>query len=240
MTQPSFAYEHALPSLRVTKDFLANLEQYLIKKAIDTSLVSAEEAQTSLKFKIDDSLGSESLTTIAQFDATRFSDSTSRIEVEFESPYRKDGTRLRIRLNFAKGRLFSTIAITATAPAAKELVLGLKDGIMRTLESHRTWHWLCHPNAQSWGALLGGLGTILGLVLYRLNGKDVAFPFLVGALILLWFYLFQLGSLRPYTTFDTRATDRSDKIWLWFIMGLGTFFLFGTLLVMLRRPLLGF
>jgi hypothetical protein len=239
MPSPSFSYEQPLQSLRVTKDFLASLEQYLLKKVIETSIASAEEAETCLTIKIVDSLGSERLNSISQLDSTNFADSTAQIEVELETPYRRDGSRLKIRLNFAKSRLFSTVAISATAPNAKELVLGLKDGIMRTLEHHRTWHWICHPIAQVWG-LVFGAGTTLGIALYRADGKDTIYPFLLGIFFLVFLYLFQLGSLRPYTVFDTRAAERSDKIWNWFITGLGTFVLFGTLFTLLRRPLLGF
>ena len=239
MPSPSFSYEHPLRSLRVTKDFLANLEQYLLKKVVETSIATEEEAAACLKIKIDDSLGSERLNSIAQLDGTRFADSTNQIEVELETPYKRDGSKLRIRLNFAKSRLFSTVAISATAPNAKELVLGLKDGILRTLEPHGTWHWICHPIAQAW-ALVFVAGTALGIAIYRVDGKDTIYPFLLGAFVLVWLYLFQLGPLRPYTVFDTRAAERSDKVWSWFMTGLGTFILFGTLFTLLRRPLLGF
>lgn len=239
MTHPSFTYEHPLPSLRVTKDFLASLEQYLLKRVVDSALVSTEEAQASLVIKVNDSFGSEKLNSISQFDASRFSDSTTQIEIELGSPYRRDGMRLKIRLNFARGRLFSTVAISATTPNARDFVLGLKDGIMRVVDPQRTWHWVCHPNAQGWGAFIG-IGAILGVSLFRLDAKDILYPFSLGAFAFVFLYLSQLSSLRPYTVFDSRASERSDKIWSWLIGGLGTFLLFGTLLTFIRRPLLGF
>ena len=49
MTHPSFAYDHPLPSLRVTKDFLVSLEDYLVKKVSESSLMSIEEAQAALR-----------------------------------------------------------------------------------------------------------------------------------------------------------------------------------------------
>lgn len=239
MSHPSFSYEHPLPSLRVTKDFLASLEQYLMKKVIDSSLVTSEEAQTCLRIKIDDSYGSERLDSVSQASGTRFSDSTSQVEVEVNTPYRGDGTKLRIRLNFARGRLFSTVAISATAPNAKELVLTLKDGIFRILDPQRTWHWLCHPNAQAWASIFG-VGVVLVVALVQSDGKGSTFPYLFAAAIFAWLYLFQFASLRLYTVFDTRAAERSDKVWTWLITGICTFALFGTLAVLVRRHFLGF
>lgn len=239
MTYPSFAYEYPLPSIRVTKDFLVSLEQYLQKRVVDSALMSAEEAKAAFVIKIEDSLGLEKLNSISQFDASRFADSTSRIEIELESPFQRDGTRLKIRLNFTKGRLFSTIAISATTQNARELVLSLKDGIMRVVDPQRNWHWIFHPIAQVWGAFFG-IGAVLGFSLYRLDAKDGLYLYNLGALTFVFFYLSPLSLLRPYTVFDSRAAERSDKIWNWLIGGIGTFLLFGTLLTFLRRPLLGF
>lgn len=239
MTHPSFSHEQALPSLKVTKDFLHSLEQYLVKWVVDASIVSQEEASKLLSIKIEDSLGSETVTSISQVTASRFADSTSRIEVELATPYKPDGTRLRVRLNFSRGRLFSTLAISATMPNARELALGLKDGLLRMLEPQKTGHWIAHPISQVWGALFAG-GVWIGYFLYQASGKEAYFPYLLGSFSLVLIYLFGMGSLRSYTVFDSRASERADKIWGWFIGGVATFLLFGTLLTLFRRPLLGF
>ena len=239
MTHPSFAYDHPLPSLRVTKDFLVSLEEYLVKKVSETSLMSLEEAQAALRIEIDDSLGSERLNSIAQLDASCFSDSTNRIEVELEAPYRKDDRRLRIRLSFSKGRLFSTLAISATAPNARDVVLSLKEGIFRVVDPQRTWHWLFHPNPQTWG-VVSVIGIILVYLLIHQDLKGSIFPLTLVTFAFIWFYLFKFGSLRPYIAFDSRASKRYDKIWSWFITGLGTFIFFGTLFTLFRRHIFGF
>jgi len=238
MTHPSFSHEQSLPSLKVTKDFLHSLEQYFVKRVVDASIVSQEEASKLLSIKIEDSLGSETIASISQVTASRFADSTSRIEVELATPYKPDGTRLRVRLNFSRGRLFSTLAISATMPNARELALGLKDGLLRMLEPQKTWHWIAHPTAQVWGALFAG-GVWIGYFLFQASGKEAHFPYLLGSFALVWIYLFGMGSLRSYTVFDSRASERADKIWGWFIGGVATFLLFGTLLTLFRRPLLG-
>lgn len=239
MTNPSFSHEQSLPSLRVTKDLLESLEKYLVQRVVDVAMLTEEEVKLALSIRIEDNLGTEEMISIDQMTPSRFADSTSRVEIKFASPYRPDGLRLRVRLNFAKGRLFSTLAISATMPNAKEVALGLRDGLLRVLEPQRTWHWIVHPSAQWWGCVMG-VSLWLGYSLFSTDRKEPYYPILLGAFAFAWFYLLGIGTLRPYTTFESRASDRSDKIWSWFLGGTGTFLLFGTLLTFLRRPLLGF
>jgi hypothetical protein len=239
MTLPSFSHEQALPSLKVTKAVLESLEQYLTKRFVDAALLSVDEMTKALSIRIEDSLGTEEINTIKDMATSRFADSTSNVEIGFNLPYRNDGTHLRVRLRFSKERLFSTIAINASIANAREFVLGLRDGLMRMLEPQKTWHWVAHPKSEAWAAA----SVVGGWVAYQLftsTGKETYFPYLVGSSALLWFYLFGIGSLRPYVVFESRASERSDKIWSWLLGGIATFLLFGTLLTFVRRPLLGF
>lgn len=239
MTNPSFSHEQPLPSLRVTKDLLESLEKYLVKRVVDVVMLTEEEAKLALSIRVEDSLGTEEMISIDQMTPSRFADSTSRVEIELASPYRPDGLRLRVRLNFAKGRLFSILAISATMPNAREVALGLRDGLLRVLEPQRTWHWIVHPIPQWWGGIMG-VSLWLGYSLFSTDSKGPYYPVLLGIFAFALFYLFGVGILRSYTTFESRASDRSDKIWGWFLGGAGTFLVFGTLLTFLRRPLLGF
>lgn len=239
MTHPSFTYEQTLPSLKITKSFLELLEQYMIKRFVDSGLLGEEEMDKAFSIRIEDSRGTERINTIKQMAASKFADSASNVEVELEFPYRHDGTRLRVHLRFAKGRLFSSMAINTTMPNAREFAFGLRDGLIRMFEPQRTWHWLAHPKPEAWGIVFA-MGGMLGFKLFTSSGKETYFVYLLGSFALIWFYIFGMGSLRPYTVFESRASDRSDKIWSWFIGGIATFLLFGTLLTFLRRPLLGF
>ncbi|MDP1675195.1 MAG: hypothetical protein Q8L65_19055 [Burkholderiales bacterium] len=239
MSYPAFNFENRLPSIRVTKDFLGALERYLLKKVVEVGMVDEDKALSCIEIKIEDSLGSERLSSISQFESSRFSDSTSRIEIEFERPYIGDGKRLKIRLNFTKNRLFTSLAISASAPNARELVLGLRDGILRTIEPQNTWHWIFHPNAAISGLIFGG-GVILGVQMFRIGPTDPSQLFVTGGFIFVWIYLFLLGTWFPYTGFDSKSAERAGKIFNWLLTGVATFLVFGTLFTMLRRPLLGF
>ncbi|QTN21439.1 hypothetical protein HZ992_14730 [Rhizobacter sp. AJA081-3] len=239
MQQPAFSHEQALPSLKVNKDLLEALEKYLVKRFSDALQTSEEEIRKRYSLQIEDSLGTEKLASVEQMSATKFADSTSQVEVELDSPYREDGQRMRVRVRFSKGRLFSTLAVSAAAPNARELVLGVRDGLLRVLEPHKTWNSLAHPSSAGWGIGIG-LGGWMMYGLFAADAKSTYFPFLLAAFTLLWLYLFAFGPLRPYSTFESRASERNEKIWSWLIAGLGTFLLFGTLLTLYRRSVLGF
>ena len=243
MRSPSFSYVHPLPSLRVTKGFLLALEQFLLKRAFDASLLSQDQAQEAIRIRIKDGLGTENLRSMSQLEAARFAESTEEIEISLDSPYRNDGTKLAVRLHLSKGRLFSSMSIDATGPNARETVLGLKEGLLRMVEPQRTWHWLCHPTAPVWGALFA-FDCLLGYLLFMFKGADPSadprFHFVFSAFIAILVYMSYVGSIRPYTVFDSRGAERADKIWSWLIGGISTFIVFGTLLTLVRRPLLGF
>lgn len=238
MAFPSFSHEQPLPSLRVTKEFLVSLERYLVKWVVDASLASEDEAPKLLSIEIEDGYGSETVTSISQVTGSRFADSTSRIQFILATAYNGNGTNLRVRLSFSSKKIFSTLTIKATTPNAKELSLGLKDALLRILEPQRTWHWILHPSLNIWAALLT-LSFCISFLSIQANIKEPYSSLLFGFQIFIFVYLFVLRAFRKYTIFDSRASERADKIWVWFISGVATLVLFGTLAPWLVARLAG-
>jgi hypothetical protein len=242
MAFPSFSHEQPLPSLRVTKEFLASIERYLLKWVVDASLASEDEAPKLLSIEIEDGHGSETVTSISQVTGSRFADSTSRIQFTLETAYNRNGTDLRVKLCFSSTQIFSTLKIKATMPNARELSLGLKDSLLRILEPQKTWHWIVHPSSKIWHFLLA-LSLCISLLLFQANIKEPYSFLLIGFQILLSVYLFVMGSFRKYTIFDSRASERADKIWGkiwgWFIGGVATVIVFGFLTPWLLNRLAG-
>ena len=236
----TFSYDHPLPSLHLTKELLETLERYLTQQVALACSLESEVARTCFSVSIDDNLGTEKFASVKEFHPSRFSDSTKRVTVEIDAPWRPNSPRVRVRLQLSPGRLFSTTVISAEAPSPRELVLGLREGIARVLEPHKTWHWLCYPTAAVWGTLMAAF-TIAVVTLWQRADTNVLSPYALAVIFAFCLYYLQfLTNLRPYVSFESRASERSDKVWSWFLGGLMTFLLFGTLFTMARRGLLGF
>lgn len=238
MVFPSFLHEQSLPSLRITKEFLVSLERYLIKWVVDASLASEDEAPKLLSIEIEDGYGSETVTSISQVTGSRFADSTSRIQFILSTAYNRNGTDLRVRLSFSSKKNFSTLTIKATMPNARELSLGLKDALLRILEPQKTWHGIVHPSTNIWVSLFA-VSLCISALLIQVDIKEPYSFHLFGVQILILTYLFVMGSFRKYTIFDSRASERADKIWVWFIGGVATVVVFGTLTPWLLNRLAG-
>ncbi|SEQ61772.1 hypothetical protein [Nitrosomonas ureae] len=234
MTYSTFSLTRSLPSLLVTKDFLLSLERYLMKWGSDTMKLTDEELNKAIDIDIEDKMGVESFTSINQMNAHNFTDSTSIITIKFNSPYRADGTRLRISLDFSKNRIFSTLVITATMPNSRVVIQGILSGILEEIERQRTWHWIVNPPAAITSFL------VIGLVIttYLLFSHESSHLSLLFVHIVLYLYIFLLPYLRPYIYFDSRVSKRKDELWDWFIKGIASFLLFGTLLTFIRDYLI--
>lgn len=240
MAYPSFSCSQKLISLKITKELLVALEQYFLKWVTDAAIVPKEEAPKSLSIEIEDKHGTEKITSVSQFTASRFPDGTSTINMVLRKPFARDDMNFSVNLSFSREPSSSILRIDATMPNAREVVLGFKDGILRMLEQQKTWHWIAHPTPKI-GLTLISLVLIISIFLEKKDVSPLLSFFLLGALALIAVYLFGgIGVLRRYTEFDSRASERSDKIWSWLIGGLATFLFFGTLLTFFRHYLLGF
>ena len=239
MTHQTFIYDKPLTSTKVTKDSLEALEHYLTKRAIDSGFLSKPESEKAIEIQITDRLGTEKLSSIEQMTSSRFADGTSRIQIELSLPYREDGTRFSVRASFTTMRLLSDLRISATMPNARDIVLAWREGIMRSLEPQRTWNWLFHPRAEIVGALFGGC-AVLAFSLFKSAGKGPYSMYLLGILVGTAIYMLVPRAFRPYTVFDSRAADRSEKLWNWLMAGAASFVVFGTLFQEARKALLGF
>ena len=237
----TFSYEHGVPSIRLTKDVLEALERYIPNRIAEACNIAPEDARKGFSIHIVDREGTEHFDSIEQFTPSRFSDSTEKITVDLDArKWSKEGPFVSISLRFSRTRLFSSILITATAPNAREISVGLKDGVLRMLDPHKTWHWWCHPTAEVWGTYIAA-SIGLAVAAWQLHSKQPVYPLLLVTIMAFCLYALQsLLNLRPYTIFDSRAAERGDKIWSWFAKGLMTFLVFGTLLTLIRKYMFDF
>lgn len=135
-----------LPSCKVTRAALEQLEDYIKKKFTDVSQNSGElasqkwEYELTIKGSSKGASGTEALTSISEFDGP-FPNDTEAIEVEcsFER-----GERLEVGLKFNRSKPFSNLNIRYMGNSSREFVSGFSWELMHRLEPYRNNHGILH------------------------------------------------------------------------------------------------
>lgn len=235
---PKFRLEQELPATRVTKELVHSVRGYLLSKAASLVLDPPKDPipiESLLTISIEDSLGRESLPSLDEYAPSKFSDSTTRIEIELDGSWKAGLQGLSVAVIFHRSRSLSRMRISCDRPNARELAQGIANGIRDCLSPHeKGLSWL-HPPPFIWGICSGGFFFSL-LSLMQLAGKTSATRLTVIALLPLAIpiYIFVLPWLRPYTEFDSRATESRLQWWNWFVKGLAGFFVFGVLFALIK------
>lgn len=237
-----FNLKKSLPSTRVTRELVRSLEKYIEKKTEFLAAKPTEELDALLagrRTTVMDDLGTEQFGTIDEYAPSLFSNTTSSIEVEFIGPYQTSLRGLVIRVRLSGENMHTGIQIDYDAPNAREVVVGLYDGIKRCLETSPARNAFFHPPA-FWQGVIGAFTYMLflaAIATWRFMPTAVTF-----LLIALWLTLYLLWSVaprfHPYTVFDSEQANRYARDFDWLIKGLLGFLLFGTLMTLMRDKLL--
>ena len=232
-----YELKHRLPSCHVTPTLLQAIEDYVLAQAPQSLGASPEKVRSGYRIEVEEGLGTESLSSIAEMGRLKFSDSTASIRIVV-SQLETSG---RVDVYFHRDDGVSRVAIRAEGDNARATAVGLYDGIMRVIEPHRTSSWLFHPHPVLVGMLSAGAPiaflVAVGVALRAKPGPGSAAAF--AALLGVAGY-HAMSFLRPYTSFESRQSERRDRLWSWFATGLAAFILFGTTFTWIRQRLLGF
>jgi len=238
---PEFKLVKRIPSCSVNKGLLSDIEAYL-KIEMSNKIGWELGNHISYNISIKEKVGTETLAGIGEYTPSIFADGTKEIVIHWGNGY--GGTyRLDITIDF-DGQLLSSgkLEVSCTAPTARETAIGIGDNILRLIESHRTYNWVFGPSNQIMVPLFSG-GLFLFLVIYFF-GNMMAKPkeglwLLAAAAFVGWIGLSGLY-FRPFISFNTRRQQLLDRLWRYFSLGIFGFVLFGTLLPLLRKALVGF
>ncbi len=235
-----FTLTKPLPSTRVTRDLVRSLETYIAQKTTALAGKTADEQAllASKRTTIKDDLGTEPLITIDEHAQNLFSDSTTEVEVEFRGAYKSNLEQLSIAIKFSDERIHSSVRISFEAPNAREVVVGIFDGLKRCIDTSPGRNSLFHPPA-FWGGAIGAL-TFMVFMVAVWSWRFVP-PVIAWALFALWLTLYLVWSVapkfRPYTVFESDRANRRARGWDWLFKGLLGFLLFGTALTLMREKL---
>lgn len=238
---PKFSLEKTMPCCLATKDLISSLEQYL-NVEVRQKLGDSVGETSSYRISITEDIGTETLATINDYAPHLFSDATKQIIIRWDNGY-KPTLQLDIGIRFDGTFLsFSTLSVTCTGATARETAITIDGAIRRLIATHRTYNWFFNPLEFPLVSVLAGIGVFVFLQFGFLtlpNNRQHALYLFSGAVLTGWILLSSIYFKRRIS-FDTRRQQLLDRTWKYFSVGTFGFILFGTLLPLLRRALIGF
>lgn len=208
----SFRDERELPSIKVTKELLESLEQYILGQASNLLGKMGEQAARVGRFKVSitDGPGTVTMGSFDQFNPTKFSNTTKAIELSYTSA---SLIGLDITVMFDLDRRSSKMRVACGGAGAQEFVRGVVAGIRDCLAGHTTWNKWFHPVLEIQYALAFISLGITVLWLKGLVSPPAVFPHMGGLYFIGILYVWVCPWFKPYTTFDSPRSDSKDIWW---------------------------
>lgn len=231
-----FSHESPLQSCRVTKELVNSIENYLTSRL--SALTGSEQDRVALKESlivfITDSFGTERLSSIAEYSQPRFSDDVSRVVVKITQPYATSFQYFEFEVRFDIQKIHSRLRLTYDGDNAREFVVGVEQGIKACIATEGNFNYLFHPPPELDGALWVITPMLPALDILAYNYHSALGYLALVFTMCIYAYVFVAKRMRPYTTFDSNASERQNKRWSWFLSGFSTFVVFSSLLAAFR------
>lgn len=238
----NFELESPLPSCTVTKDMIIQLENYLTEEIPNILNIPRETILNSYEISINDKIGMEKFKSINEFPFSKFDNNTSEIELSMSN------LNFYLRIRFAKDRMFSKYKIDLNHDNARESTISISKGIDRIINAQKNNNYLFHPSSvlNLILLLLSGNGFMLFLInLFIPDEKSqlselLSSPIFLIILVIFIYYSSISKLLHPFITFDSNKHTSLVKCRDWFYKGTVGFVIFGTILVLFRKQIIGF
>ena len=226
----SYSLSKKMPSCRVDKVLLGELEQY-IKQKFETL-----SPKITYELNIKDSIGTETFNSIEEYNMTYFPNDTKNISIKC----RTSDYRMETNVSFDISLLSSELSIKINGGSARENALSLSEEILRRINPYKT--------NNDFFSVFSPYGVLIGVVFSILWIGSVFNAFLSSNYILIAIIVLLLGCigwiifalLLPYCTFKTRRNEKLETAIKWIILGMIGFILFTVIGVYYRQKLLGF
>lgn len=220
-----FTLERRIPSCNVTKKCIQEVEEFLLSDVPQQTGLSPDEIRERYSISLRYTDGTERLNSISLYRHDMFEKNLQRIEMSINL-----WAKLTVELQFDPNPSFSRIRISYQSPQARAVVMGIYSGLERILGQHRNRNFFFHPPAFIDGILIGGLFNCISIYLDALKGQIKVSWLGISSAVIGTLILAYLGArwMKPYVAFDNE-TNRIKQKWAdWFIGGLATFIIFGT------------
>ena len=236
---PKFNFNRRVPSCHVNKELLSEIESY-IKVGLEKKIGMTQDDEIRYKVSIEDNIGIETLESIKEYVPPMFPDGTKSIRVSWNNGYKTE-SRLEIAIYFDKEYYVSKVEVDSDARNAKEMAVGTGDGILRILDSHRTFNWIFNPFSLPFlnPIIFFGMAFCISAGAARIVSQQKGLYFLAFAALAGW-YLLSSKYFRPFISFDSRRQLFLGKLWSYFSIGTIGFIIFGSLFPTIRKIFFGF
>jgi hypothetical protein len=220
--ETTYSLEEPISSCFVTKQFVTDLEAYIIIALCEIEGKEESEIRKRLNITISDTSGQDVLQSIAHYTDARFPNDIKGISLRYHNLMIGNQCALTVRLS--RERIGTEFTMEVKAIESKKRVNSTKLHLFDMLKKQRTWNWVFHPTLRAVGAFLIvaftllsvlALPAIAGAVSLGAQGAFNGAAIGVGIGMISWIYFFLLPFLQPYTTFDTNRNEAIGKRFSW-------------------------
>lgn len=201
-----------IPACHVNKDFLNKLEDYIKSKIPNLIGISKKILSEKYSITISDEKGEEEINSISNYTSNLFPDSIKNIKIRVSIFLEKD---FHLNVNFNKEQLglySNNIEISYESKKAREIVLGIHEGIKQIIESYRNHNELYHLSEHNDIFIFPASIFLFYFSLMMLSDKYYVFFvifFFAGSLILIYNVIGK--KFKPFITFETNHYFRVQK-----------------------------
>lgn len=238
---PTYTSTRTLPSCKVERELLVELEEY-IRQKMETLYANNKDAIPSVisyKVIINDSVGSETLFSIKEYNAQYFPNDIQAIHLKSNAS--RHNMSLAVKFGLVKGA--TEVEMSYTGDSAREIVTGICEEIIKRTKVYETNNHLFQLSSLLLFIPILLFSVSLALVIGSLEHPEVyhkAVQSVSVAVLALSVGWFVLTFFKPYATFHTRRNEKLERRLNWILLTFLGFILVTVIGVYFRTRLLGF
>jgi len=228
-----------IPTIDVDISLLKAIEAYLLTNIPKLFDLTEEDVRKKYSTRIEEVNGELFLGLVEQYDNTMFPDTTSKVTVGFRTNNYDTKLDIDINVRFSKEAFFSEIEIDLFDTNPKEKAVGILNKLENIINEKKNLNFLFHPPLifNAFLVVIGYAIPTLSSVLFKYSEKLGYASLILGLCIAAYFWLFK--KWKPYISFDSNRQKRNNSIANYLLMGILSFILFASVLMLIRKYFIG-
>jgi hypothetical protein len=219
MNGTHFTIDRALPSCRVTLEFLNKVERF-VKEHVAAPAIDKSDRSEFGKFwiAIAESVGVQSLTSISDYPYDYLPSGTKSVKITVLVEGVGVGIS-EVTVDFSL--LSANLKLTSHGSDSRERAIKFRDDLLRLIEPYETLNRLLHGEAavlRFFAVLTFVTMATAFATLHTVDGKQAISPAALIIPFVLFVGFIGLVQLKPYSTFDTKSNKRRNTIGNWVLL----------------------